>query len=128
MFSLRLTDVSFALIIAVAWGSEYSTPPTAPSPTPAPTPGRATSGVAIQAGAEALGTVPTRQRSSTWQSAPASPGLTTIPEGRTADSDASLEFRSRPASREVLRHIRNGRHVLLPLSIRPGRVGRVTVR
>lgn len=29
---------------------------------------------------------------------------------------------------EVLRHIRNGRHVPLSLSIRPGRVGRVTVR
>jgi len=52
MFSLRLTGVSFAMIIAVACGSDYSTPPTAPSPTPAPalTPGGATSGVAIQAG------------------------------------------------------------------------------
>lgn len=99
MFSLRLTGVSFALIIAVACGSDYSTPPTGPSPTLAPTPGRATSGVAIQAGADALGTVPTRQRSSTWRSAPALPGLATIPEGRTADSDAGLEFRSRPASR-----------------------------
>lgn len=128
MFSLRLTGVSFALIIAVACGSDYSTPPTGPSPTLAPTPGRATSGVAIQAGADAFGTVRTRQRSSTWRSAPASPGLTTIPEGRTADSDAGLEFKSRPASREVLRHIRNGRHVPLSLSIRPGRVGRVTVR
>lgn len=65
MFSLRLTGVSFALIIAVACGSDYSIPPTAPSPTPAPalTPGGATSGGAIQAGAEALGTVPTRQQS-----------------------------------------------------------------
>ena len=65
MFSLRHTGVSFALIIAVACGSDYSTPPTAPSPTPAPAPppGGATLGVAIQAGAEALGTVPTRQRS-----------------------------------------------------------------
>ena len=44
MFSLRLTGVSFALIVAVACGSDYSTQPTAPSPTPAPalTPGGAT--------------------------------------------------------------------------------------
>lgn len=96
MFSLRLTGVSFALIIAVACGSDYSTPPTGPSPTLAPTPGRATSGVAIQAGADALGTVPTRQRSSTWRSAPALPGLATIPEGRTADSDAGLNSRVVP--------------------------------
>lgn len=65
MFSLRLTGVAFAPIIAVACGSDDSTPPTAPSPTPAPalTPGGVTSWVAIQAGAEALGTVSTRQRS-----------------------------------------------------------------
>ena len=57
MFSLRLTGVSFALIIAVACGSDYSAPPTTPSPTPAPAPtsGGPTSTVAIQAGAEALG-------------------------------------------------------------------------
>ena len=49
MFSLRP--------IAVACGSDYSTPPTTPSPTPTPalTPGGATSAVTIQAVAEALG-------------------------------------------------------------------------
>jgi plastocyanin len=57
MFSLRLAGVSFALMVAVACGSDSSTPPTTPSPTPAPAPapGGTTSAVTIQAGAEALG-------------------------------------------------------------------------
>jgi plastocyanin len=56
MFSLRLAGVSLALMVAVACGSDYSTPPTTPSPTPAPAPapGGTTSAVIIQAGAEAL--------------------------------------------------------------------------
>jgi plastocyanin len=59
MFPSRLAGVSFALIFAVACGSDYSpsptTPsPTTPSPTPAPAPGGVTSPVSIQAGAESL--------------------------------------------------------------------------
>jgi plastocyanin len=56
MSSLRLAGVSLALMVAVACGSDYSTPPTTPSPTPAPAPapGGTTSAVIIQAGAEAL--------------------------------------------------------------------------
>ena len=129
MSSLRLTDVSFALIIAVAC-RDYSTAPTAPSPTPAPapTPGGATSGGSrfkqpprrsapcLRASGAELG----GRHSVTWTNDDS--------EARTADSDASLEFRSDPASREVLRHIRNRRHVPLSLGIRPGRVGRVTGR
>jgi plastocyanin len=56
MFSLRLAGVSFALMVAVACGSDYSTPPTTPSPTPTPAPTPSgTSAVSVQAGAEALG-------------------------------------------------------------------------
>jgi plastocyanin len=55
MFSLRLAGVSFALLLAVACGSDDSAPPTTPSPIAAPTSGGATSAVTIQPGAEALG-------------------------------------------------------------------------
>jgi plastocyanin len=55
MLSLRLAGVSFALIFAVACGSDNSTPPTTPSPTPTPAPGGTASAVTIQPGAEALG-------------------------------------------------------------------------
>jgi plastocyanin len=54
MLWLRLAGVSFALMCAVACGSDSSTPPTTPSPAPGPAPGGAASAVAIQAGAEAL--------------------------------------------------------------------------
>jgi plastocyanin len=53
MFSLRLAGVSVALMFVVACGSDYSTPPTTPSPAPL-APGGATSPVAIQVGAEVL--------------------------------------------------------------------------
>ena len=93
-----------------------------------PTSGGATSAITIQQGILALGNracVPAELNvavgaSATWANNDS--------EGRTADSDASLELRSHPALRDVLRHIRNSRHVPLSLSIRPGRVGRVTVR
>lgn len=85
-------------------------------------------GVAIQAGAESLGTVPAAPAGLNVAVGTSVTWTNNDSERRTADSDARLEFRSRPASREVLRHIRNGRHVPLSLSIRPGRVGKVTVR
>jgi plastocyanin len=90
MFSLRLTGVSFVLIIAVACGTDYSTPPTTPSPTPAPgpTPGGPISAVAIQAGAEALGN---RAYAPAELNVAVGTGVTWTnndSEGHTADSDA----------------------------------------
>ena len=57
MLSLRLAAASSLLIVAVACGGGYSTPPSAPSPTPLPTPttGASGSSIAIPVGAAALG-------------------------------------------------------------------------
>lgn len=133
MISLRLAGVSLALIVAAACGSDYSTPPTAPSPTPAPapapTPGGAASAVTIQAGAEALG-----NRAYAPADLNVAVGTTVTwtnddSEGHTTDSDA-------PGWNSGIIGPRSTFSVTLATagtfpyhcSIHPGMVGRLTVR
>ena len=131
MFSSRLVGVSFALIIAVACGSDYSTSPTTPSPTPAPapTPGGATSGVAIQAGAEALGN---RAYSPPDLNVAVGTSVTWTnndSEGHTTDSDAP-GWNSGIISPRGTFSVTFQTAGTFPYhcSIHPGMVGRVTVR
>ena len=93
-----------------------------------PTSGGATSAITIQQGILALGNracVPAELNvavgaSATWANNDS--------EGRTADSDAPRWnlgiIRLAPRSP----YIRDGRHVPLSISVRPGTVGRITVR
>lgn len=57
MLSLRLAVVLAGMILAIACGGDYSSPPTAPSPAPSPTPasGPPPSSVTIPVRAEVLG-------------------------------------------------------------------------
>ena len=54
MFSLRLALIAAVSMLAVACGSDYTSPST-PAPTPVPTPGGASTAVSIPTGAEVLG-------------------------------------------------------------------------
>lgn len=131
MFPLRLAGVSFALMLAVACGSDYSTPPSTPSPTPAPAPapGGPTSTVSIQPGAEALGNrayAPADLNvavgtSVTWTNNDS--------EGHTADSDAP-GWNSGIISARGTFSVTFQTPGTFPYhcSIHPGMVGRVTVR
>lgn len=130
MFSLRLAGVSFALMIAVACGSDYSTPPTTPSPAPAPAPpGGAASAVTIQARAEALGNrayAPAELdvavgTSLTWTNNDS--------EGHTADSDApGWNSGIIPPRGTFSVTFQTAGTFPYHCSIHPGMVGRVTVR
>lgn len=131
MFSLRLAGVSFALMFAVACGNDYSTPPATPSPTPAPSPapGGTTSAIAIQAGAEALGSrayAPPELNiavgtSVTWTNNDS--------EGHTSDSDApGWTSGIIPPRGTFSVTFQTAGTFPYHCSIHPGMVGRVTVR
>lgn len=56
MFSTRLALIAAVSMLAVACGSDYSSPSTpAPTPVPVPAPGGASTAVSIPVGAEVLG-------------------------------------------------------------------------
>jgi plastocyanin len=54
MFSTRLAVIAAVSMLAIACGSDYSSPST-PAPTPVPTPSGASTAVSIPTGAEVLG-------------------------------------------------------------------------